>query len=79
MSSYHDAEVEARSPRRAQFHALPDAHITDSGAYMCHHPDELPVEHVDHPSSTDLRQEAVAAVLAARVIAGTKSVSSANR
>ena len=33
---------------------------------MCHHPTEPPVEHVEYPSTTDLRQEAVAAVLAAR-------------
>ncbi len=70
MSSYHDAEVEPELPDEHNFTPFPDAHITDSGAYMCHHPDELPVEHVDHPSSTDLRQEAVAAVLAARVDRG---------
>jgi hypothetical protein len=66
MSSYYDAEVEPELPDEHQFTPFPDQEVTDAGAYMCHHSGEPPVEHVEHPSTTDLRQEAVAAVLAAR-------------
>jgi hypothetical protein len=70
MSSHHDAEVEPELPDEHEISPFPDARIPDAGTYMCHHPDEPPVEHVDYPSTTDLRQEAVAAVLAARIDRG---------
>jgi hypothetical protein len=49
---------------------FPDDHFIDPGRYMCHHPTEPPLERSDVPSRTDLTQEAVASVLAARVARG---------
>src|SRR6476619_4556266 len=66
MSSYHDAEVEPELPDEHEITPFPDEQVSDAGAFMCHHSGEPPIEHVEHPSTTDLRQEAVAAVLAAR-------------
>ena len=66
MPSYHDAEVEPELPDEHEFTPFPDEQEIDAGSYMCHHSGEPPVEHVEHPATTDLRQEAVAAVLAAR-------------
>ena len=66
MSSYHDAEVEPELPDEHEFTPFPEEQVSDAGAFMCHHSGEPPIEHVEHPSTTDLRQEAVAAVLAAR-------------
>jgi hypothetical protein len=78
MSTYPDADLDGERPDNDeltpfpedQVSPLPGDHFGDAGQYMCHHSTEPQVERADVPSRTDLTQEAVASVLAARLERG---------
>jgi hypothetical protein len=73
-----DADLDDERPDNDEHTPFPDDRVTpfpddqfiDPGQYMCHHPSEPLVERADAPSRTDLTQEAVASVLAARIARG---------
>ena len=79
MSMYPDADLADERPDNEEeltpfpddrVTTLADDHFIDPGQYMCHHSTEPPEERADVPSRTDLTQEAVASVLAARIERG---------